>query len=119
MIDFDTQVLVQREGACCRTADQLASVFIEDAWDITKKRPGVESITDDPEVPDYVKEAMLDADTNGWCEDPDNGQVLSDYIPVVEGWLSDANMMVHWDDGFVILNTMMWEDEDWTETENW
>jgi hypothetical protein len=125
MIDFDTQVISQYAGASHRTADELVSIFIAEAGfltagDAAKNRIGNYEVRLDFRIPAYVLAAMEDTDNaRGWCTDPENGQVLHDFVSVAEGWLGDNNFYVVWDDGFTIFNTMMWTEDDWTETENW
>jgi hypothetical protein len=142
-IDDKLVVLSQREGASSRTADELAAVFLWDAAvltfpkerDITHHLNGVSYCNechmhnckpmeewvmewDERFTPDMI-EACLDAIENGWCEDPENGQYLSELIQTGEGWLADNSMTVWWNDGYVIYDTSEWTDEEWEEVENW
>ena len=117
----DTQVLSQRAGASNRTADELAAVFLWDAAVLTSpedKREEWLMMNDERFTQDMIT-ACQDAIENGWCSDPENSEYLSELIQTGEGWLSEKNMLVHWDDGFVIYDTKGWTDDDWTEVEGW
>lgn len=115
MTTTENDALVIRAGSSNRTGDELASVFIYDAGVLTATPEVIGDCYDshnDPRIPDYVHVAMDDADSHGWCEDPDNSQTLSDFIAIAEGWLGERDMYAHWDDGVVIYNTTAWTDED-------
>lgn len=76
---------VTREGASTRTADELARVFLEDVAGITT----------------YVIPADM-PDPNGWLEDADESELLSDEIRNAESALGDVGLFVEWDDGYRI-----------------
>lgn len=112
----DTDAVVIRAGASNRTADELASVFIYDAAALTASAEVIGDCYDshnDPRIPDEIHAAMDDADEHGWCEDPDNSEILSDFIATAEGWLAEHSLYAHWDDGLVIYDTTNWDDDDW------
>ena len=122
--DFENDVLAQRAGASNRTADELASVFIDDVVCIIRglKVDGQPIHMEDQShivIPADVQAAMADADAHGWCDNADNGQLLSDFIHTAESWLGDFGMMVVWDDGYNIYDTTDWSDADWDEVSSW
>ncbi len=89
---------MSREGAASRTADNLASVFLDDVAALTTY-----------EVPADI--ASIDA--SGWCADSRDSQALADEIIYAEHALAEAGLCVVWDDGYVIERVT--EDEDLTD----
>lgn len=100
-----SEVLVQREGAAIRTADELCAVFIDDASSLID----AETVRDmQPwEQRNYV--AALDTareyweanPSGGWAEDEDMCQYLADAVRDIEGMLP-SGVSVYWEDGYVI-----------------
>lgn len=93
-------IVVTRAGSSNRTADELAAVFIIDVAELA-------GMTDDGGItedqPENLKEDYTLACTvEGWCDDPDNSQALSDAVRDWESILCDAGYSVDWDDGYSI-----------------
>lgn len=86
-------IVAQRAGSSNRTSDELAAVFVIDTAEII----GEESLNADQKE-DYAFAGTID----GWCEDPDDSQALSDMIGTWESYLGDAGYSVVWDDGYWI-----------------
>ena len=76
-----------REGASHRTADELADIFLD----------AVEFYALPWQRPDYCPR-----DVEGWLEDADDSQTLSDCIALGESALSAVGLYVSWNDGYVI-----------------
>ena len=119
MRNVELDVLAQRAGSSNRTADELASVFIEDVAGIILAMMERGAIDPQPHVviPDDVTAAMADANLNGWCEEDYSAETLSDFIPTCESWLSDFAMVAIWDDGYTIYTTDQWDDATWEEVD--
>lgn len=80
-----------RMGAAAHTGDELADIFLD----------AVEAYAAPWRRAEYVPR-----DVEGWCEDSDDSQVLSDEIQVAEGKLGDAGYCVSWDDGYLIYKVV-------------
>ncbi len=81
-------MLVIREGASQRTADEGAAVFISDSADLLKV-----------ELDDATKNLI---DFTGWLDNPDAEEALFDLVTEWEGRLADAGFVAVWDDGYII-----------------
>lgn len=88
------EMLVTREGASHRTADELARVFIDDALNL-----GAELSPYGQGVLEKV-DAAFEAD-GSWITDPDLAEALRDLSFQVEQYLAD--LVVTWDDGYTIV----------------
>lgn len=75
------------EGASHFTADELADVFLN----------ACEYCASSWKRPEYCPR-----DIDGWCDDPDDSQALSDCIMLGESALGDVGLYVTWNDGFTI-----------------
>jgi hypothetical protein len=106
--DFD--IIVSREGAANRTADELAAVFVLDVADI--RYPGYQDNHLILPAEDH-EDVQFASEITGWCDDPDDSQRLSDLIPKWEAILSDAGYSVAWDDGYQIWRVAF--DDEYTE----
>jgi len=95
-------VLAQREGASCRTADELAFVFLCDAEDILRSNSGGAPDADRVRamLNEYSDAEWSRPDVCGWLEDADVAQALHDDVNMVESWLSAWTL---WDDGYSIV----------------
>lgn len=91
-------VLVVREGASVRTADELALCFIGDALVL-----GASLSAYGRDIYEQAGAALTEPCS--WIEDPDLAQALHDLAWQVEcsGEMPD-DLMVVWDDGYVIYN---------------
>lgn len=95
---------VSRDGARARTADNLAAVFAVDVAELVG--------APDPFADGGYYGAGTSEDgrvsyravefPEGWCEDADDSQALSDGIQHFESLLADAGLYAYWDDGYVI-----------------
>jgi len=107
--------MVSREGASLRTADELLSVFIDDAVGLGA------------ELSPYGKDIVFRADAamqvegsmSNWLPDTEDGQELRDALATianqVETELYTLGYSVYWDDGFRVLKVTggpFFEDED-------
>jgi hypothetical protein len=86
-------VIITRDGASSRTADELMAVFIMDVDDL--RGEGLRT-------PAMGQDMELAAKVEGWLDDPDDSQALHDAVMDWEGYLSEAGYSVAWDDGYVI-----------------
>ena len=93
-------VLAQREGASTRSADDLANVFMYDAWELI---PTAHEKIRTKELADEYAAKLDDARHMGvaWLEG-DDAQALHDDASMVETWLP-SGIMVLWDDGYRIV----------------
>lgn len=95
------EVLAQREGASCRTADELALVFISDAR-------GLYPDDEDPlvgwgrEVVATVEQNMREHQSNWITDDPDLGDQLQSVVNQVENYIA-PEYQTCWDDGYRIV----------------
>lgn len=97
------QVIVAREGASLRTADELTLQFIEDALDTARAES--EPIDLAPWGHDVLGKARTALADESWLEDRDLGDELRELANQVESELSGlahGGLAVHWDDGFLI-----------------
>ncbi len=99
-------VLVSRDGAAARTADELLSVFAHDAIAILGEST--------PWARELLKQYDAALDGNraygvAWLPDTGDGESLRDDMHTLVSQLEtdlavcDEPMSVHWDDGFVIF----------------
>ena len=95
------EMLVTREGASTRTADELLTVFVEDAMSV-----GVELSPWGRDVLERAN-ALLDANRSmgvAWLPEDDGGvrDELDTLQHQVEAELSGLGLSSWWDDGYVI-----------------
>lgn len=81
------EMFVSRDGASSRTADNLVAVFLDDVAELTTY---------------VVPEGLASPESTEWCDDSDDSEALQDEARIAEDALSDADMFVVWEDGYVI-----------------
>lgn len=108
-------VVCQRAGSSNRTADELAAVFIIDTAaliDNDNKGGGFDVLRIiEGEVHSSLSESQREdiamaEKVEGWMDDPDDSQALSDACRVWESYLADAGYGVEWDDGYTIFRVV-------------
>ncbi len=93
------QVLVQREGAALRSADQLALQYIDDVVQLD----GVSKVLSAAGL-DTVRRAEVDLGMTGesWFSDADLSQEVHDLVHQVENNIG-PDYQTYWDDGLRIV----------------
>lgn len=101
--ELHAELLVSREGAALRTADELLSMFIDDAVALgAELSPYGKDIVFRSDAAMYVPGAM-----SNWLPDTEEGYELRDALQTVayqvESELDTLGYSTYWDDGYRIL----------------
>ena len=99
--EYHAETLVQREGASQRTADELRSLFIDDAVSVGA------------ELSPYGKDALsrINANLNAnrspygtaWLDDDSLSDELGGLVNAMETELYTLGLSVYWEDGYTIV----------------